>query len=687
MDEAGRVTVGKSFSTPQDFTLGILDAIDVVAEARETTRDRILAAAPLFLHSTTVAENAIIGGELGPVGLLTTRGHRDTLFATRGGFGRWSGLTEAEKRNPTETTKPAPLVPVNRIQTVRERTSRDGQVQVPLGDEDVENAIRALLAAGAESIGVCFLWSFVNPRNEVIARDVISRLAPNAFVTVSHEIAPIAGEYERTSTVVLNAALGRVVRGYLGTLRSRLEEEGFHGTVLVMQAHGGLVSVPVALTRPVGMIESGPVSGLMGCRRMGKVLGVENIISADLGGTTFKVGLVRGGLVEYQREPLIRRYHYALPKVDVESLGLAGGSIVSIDEQTGTPRIGPKSAGSYPGPVAYGHGGTEPTITDVDVVLGFMNPSYFLGGRAGLDAPAARASVATLIAEPLGLDVSQAAAAVYLLANSYIYDLLHRMTVQRGIDPRDCVLFSVGGTAGMHLPAVASHLGIPRVVIPATASVAGAFGLVTSDVVHEELITEPMAGPWDPLRVEALFERLTDRIRRQLSDDAFAREDTRLDRAIDMRYRQQVHVVTVPVLTPGPVTTRTLRAVSRLFEDMYRSKYGPESTYAGAGLELVTFRLRGTGLVANHDPSHFGREPRPAPHASPVVPHRVYLPATNEPADIPGYDFQRLPAGCRIPGPAVIWSPTTTVLIGAEQEAELDLHHNVVITFNERSTR
>src|SRR5262249_33074640 len=492
MDEAGATAVAKADSTPPHFSQGIVDALALRAEEARTTLEDLWRARWLMLHSTTVAENAISDMNLAPAALVTTSGFRDTLFATRGGFGRWSGLTEEEKRNPLATRKPPPLVTRDRVWTVKERVDRDGRAVVPLTTAEAERAVSRLLGEDLAAVGVCLLWSFANPEHELLIRDAIRRRRPDIFVTLSHQLAPVVGEYERTSAVALNAALGPIVRGYLDALRERLNALGFDGTLLVMQAHGGLQPVVRARERAVSLIESGPVGGLLGSRALGDLVGADDIISADVGGTTFKVGVVRKGRSDYQNESQVFRYHYALPKLDIVSLGVAGGTIVSVDERTGIPRVGPKAAGSYPGPVVYGHGGDRPTITDIDAILGFMNPRYFLGGRERFDIEAAREVFATRIAEPLGMDVLGAAGALYRLANTHIHDLLHRTTVQRGLDPRKFTLFSTGGTAGMHLPAVAGELGVRSVVVPYTASVHGAFGLLTSDVVHEELLTRPM---------------------------------------------------------------------------------------------------------------------------------------------------------------------------------------------------
>jgi N-methylhydantoinase A len=680
LDRAGRATIAKAFSTPPDFSQGIVDAIGVAAADLELTSRELLDSTWLFMHSTTVAENAMVDGNFSTPGLITTSGFGDTLFASRGGYGRWSGLTDEEKRNPIETSKPAPLVPRANIRTVRERVDREGVVVHPIDAEQLERAVRELVDLDVEAIGVCLLWSFANPDHEEAVREAIRRARPDLFVTVSHEIAPIVGEYERTSTVALNAGLGPVVARYLDNLLSRLRDEGFGGGTLVMQANGGLISAEGAGVRPVGMIESGPVSGLMGSRRLGERMAVPNIISADMGGTTFKVGVVRDGGIEYQHESMVFRYHYALPKVDIVSLGLAGGSVIWFDERTGSPRIGPRGAGSYPGPVVYGHGGTECTVTDVDAVLGFLSPDFFLGGRESLDIDAAREAVAEQVAEPLGRPLLEAAAAIYSLANTYIYDLLHRTTVQRGLDPRSFTLFSTGGTAGMHLPAIAGELGVPSVVIPHSASVHGAFGLVTSDVVHEEIIARPMREPADPAAVQRVLDGLRESVVRQLNEDGFAGDQVRIDRSVDMRYRRQVHEVNVPVRGSAerPIDSTVLAELHEDFESRYRERYGQGSTFRGAGVELATFRVRGAGHVKRPEPGVFDDDPTPLDEAL-VETRPVFLPDRGSLEQVPAYDFTRLGTGTRVSGPALIWSPVTTVVVGSEQRAGVDPHRNLVI--------
>jgi N-methylhydantoinase A len=596
----------------------------------------------------------------------------------RGGYGRWSGLTEDEKRNPVDTDKLPPIVPRSLIVGVGERIDSSGAVKTAARDDEIQVAVRSLVAEGVDGIGVSTLWSFANPSTELQVAEVVRRIAPDAFLTLSHEIAPVVGEYERTSTAALNSRLGPVVKRYLDTLQEKLAAGGFAGQLLVAQAYGGLLPVAEAAARPVGMIESGPVSGLVGSQALGERLGMRNIIAADMGGTTFKVGTVREGLIEYQRESMVLRYHYALPKMDVVSLGLAGGSIVSIDPRTGIPRIGPRSAGSYPGPVCYDHGGDEPTITDIDALLGYLHPRYFLGGRAKLDIEKARRAFQTKVAEPLGLELLPAAAAMYKLANSLFFDLLHKTTVQRGLDPRRFALFSVGGTAGMHVAAYGEALGVPHIVVPYSASVHGAFGLVTSDIAHEDQITHPLHAPFDLGAIAGIYAELDERIAAQLAVEGFARSEMVLRRAVDMRYRRQVHIVTVP-FAGEEVTEEALAHTIELFERLYEEKYGPQSAYREAGIELVSFRLRGSARVREH---HFQAEEPTAADPAHALVERVeaWVDKAGEVQDVPGFDFELLVPGNEILGPAIVWTPITTLVVAPAQVARVDEYRNIVVS-------
>ena len=680
MDEKGALTVGKAFSTPPDFTEGVLNAVQIAAEKLSINLTTLLGNTRLFLHSTTVAENAVIDGTLAKGALLVTRGCEEILFMTRGAYGRWSGLTEDEVKNPIETGKPPPVIPFSMIKGIRERTDVRGKMLVKPDKAEIEEATQDLLGKGAEAIGVCFLWSFTNPGNENTVKEVLQKLHPELFFTLSSKLAPILGEYERTSTVALNIGLGPLVSKYLTNLGIALEENGFRGTLLIMQAYGGLLRREDASAQPVGMIESGPVSGLVGSKSLGDILGCNNIVAADMGGTTFKAGVIREGMIEYQRAPMVLRYHYVLPKMDVVSIGLAGGSIISVDPRTNAPKVGPRSAGAHPGPVCYGFGGTEPTVTDMDLILGYLNSKFYMEGRAALDIEGARQAFKSKIADLLGMDIMEAAGALCRLTNSLLYDLLHKMTVEKGLDPREYILFSYGGTAGMHLAAVGQELEMQRVIIPYAASVQGAYGLVSADIVHEDQITSPMRLPVAVGKVNDIFQELIGKTTAQLKSEGFNEEDILIQRAIDMRYRRQVHLVTTPVEAQGTMTESDLERTCDTFERLYEERYGKESAYREAGIEMAIFRARGIGALRKPDLK--GEElAGPDPGAAFVEARKIYCDNVRAIKEARGYDLEKLLPGNEVEGPAIIWTPITTIVVNPGQKATLDRYKNVVLTW------
>ncbi len=681
VDEKGEVTTSKAFSTPPTFIEGVMDSLEIAGEKLGIDLSTLFQNTSRFLHSTTVAENALVTGDVAKAGLIVTRGFEEVLVIMRG-RGRWVGLTEDEMKSMPETDKPVPIIPRSLIRGVKERTDTSGQVLLEPDEDEVERAIDDLVGKGVEAIGVCLLNSFANPSNEKVVKKLVQKLHPELFLTLSSELAPIPGEYERTSTVALNVKVGPFTSRYLTKLKATLEQKGFKGTLLIMQAHGGLLSLEDASTQPVGMIESGPVSGLLGSRFIGNALGFGNIVAADLGGTTFKCGKIERGLIEYQRMPIVLRYNYQLPKMDVTSIGLAGGSIIWLDPRTKTPRIGPRSAGAHPGPACYGFGGTEPTLTDVDLVLGYLNSDFFLEGRAALDREAALQAFKSQIADPLGMDVIEAASATYRLANSLAYDMLHKMTIERGVDPRNYVLFSYGGTAGMHLPGVAQELQVKQVLIPHAAAVMGASGLISADIVHEYWKYQQMSLP---VKVDALndvFQKLVDKAEGQLKSEGFSKESILMERFIDFRYKRQLHEVTVPLEVSGTLSENDLAKVTETFERMYEERYGKGSGHSEAGIEMVAFRIRGIGTISKPKLRTYeqgGRDPGAALVETRKV--HIYTGAFKGTVDARCYDFQKLLPGNEIEGPAIIWTPITTVVVNPGQRAMLDGYKNILVTW------
>jgi N-methylhydantoinase A len=674
--------LGKTLSTPADFSTGVMDSIRSAAESMGISLSDLLAQTSLFMHGSTVVDNTILTRDGARTGLITTRGFEDTVLTTRGAYGRWGGLSEDRIKHPVKTERAPPLVDPDCIVGIAERTDYKGTVLQELDETAAEAAIRFLIAdKGVEALAVSFLWSFYNADNERKIRKLVERLTPSVYCTLSSEIAPIPGEYERSSTTVINAYAGRITNNYLHSLQSLLEKAGYRGPVMVMQGYGGLLPAQEAADRSIGMLECGPAAGVIGSRVLGELLGQSDVIATDMGGTTFKVSVIQNGEIEYAREPMVDRFHYAQPKIEVVSIGSGGGSIVWLEEGTGTPRVGPRSAGARPGPVCYGLGGTEPTLTDVFMLIGYMDPDIFLGGTMRLDPANARRVFEEKIARPLGMGVEDAAFGIYRVATAQISDLIHEITVERGLDPRDFVLHAFGGSCGIVAGMFGAELNVKKMVIPYTASVNCAFGLVSADIVHEYSRTTVLPVPSPPQAINEIYAPMIDQARRQLKTEGFAGAKVKFEWSIDLRYSRQVHEVTTMVRGRAPLDEGGLAQLVSDFEAQYERKYGRGSAFREAGIEMTMFRLTARGLIdrprlepqplAGMDASHakIGRRP-------------VFVDAKNGMADADIYDFGKLTPGNVVPGPAVIHTPITTIVLQAKQRGTMDGYRNVLIDFD-----
>lgn len=673
------IRIGKALSTPPDFATGILDSIRSAADSMDETLDSLLADTYLFIHGSTVVDNSILTRDGAKVGLLTTKGFEDTILVTRGAYGRWGGLTEDKIKHIAQTERAAPLVPAERIVGVSERTDAEGQVLKALDPVEVEKSIRYLVEEqGVDAIAVAFLWSFINETNERLVKDIVAKVAPDVYCTLSSSIAPLPGEYERTSTSVINAYAGRITQSYLADLEQKLKQTAYHGQIMVMQGYGGLLPANEAADRSVGMLECGPAAGVIGSRSLGELLKQPDVIATDMGGTTFKVSVIQNGEIEFAREPMVDRYHYTAPKIEVVSIGSGGGSIVGLDPVTGEPRVGPQSAGSRPGPVCYGMGGTEPTLTDVFLLIGYMDPSIFLGGSIQLNPEAARKVFEQKVAKPLSMSVEEAAIGIYRLASAQITDLIREITVERGLDPRDYVLHSFGGSCGMLSAMFGAELGVKKIVIPYTASVNCAFGLVSADIVHQYSTTRTLRADTDPDEINRIYEPMMAQARKQLKEEGFEDDEISLEWAVDLRYARQVHELTTTVRAKTPINQAGLEQLLSDFEALYERKYGKGSAYREAGIEMKLFRLTARGVLEKPEVPAVemgGEDARSA-----LTGRRdIFVEAQGKlaPADI--YNFDKLTPGNRLSGPAVIHTPITTIVLQQGQKALMDEYRNIVV--------
>jgi len=676
------IHLGKALSTPPDFADGVLDSIQSAADAMGLDRAELLARTELFTHGSTVVDNTLLTRSGARTGLITTEGFEDTLLVTRGAYGRWAGLSEDRIKHPVKTERAPPLVPGDRIRGVPERVDYKGAVIRELDEAAVEEAVRHLVETmDVEALAVSFLWSFYNSDHERRVRDIIARVAPQAFVSLSSDIAPVPGEYERTSTTVINAYAGRMASDYITNLQTQLAGQGYDGPLLVMQGYGGLLPASEAASRAVGMIECGPAAGVIGSQFLGDLMGDKDVIAADMGGTTFKVGVIQDGELDFAREPMVNRYHYVAPKIEVVSIGAGGGSIISLEPRTNVPRVGPQSAGARPGPVCYGFGGTEPTLTDVMTLIGYMEPERFLGGTITLDIAAARTVFKAKIADPMGMKVEEAAFGIYRVAAAQITDLIHEITVERGLDPRDFVLHAFGGSCPLLAGVFGQELSVRRIIVPYTAAVNCAFGLVSADIVHEYSTTTTRPVPTPADEINELFAPLIERARAQLADEGFDDDRISLEWAVDLRYGRQVHEVTTPVRAATPLDEAGFQALIDDFEALYERKYGKGSAYRDAGMEMTMFRLAARGRMTR--PEIIAEALGDAdPAAARIGRREIFVDARGAMEDADIYDFERLSPGNVVAGPAVIHTPITTIVVQDAQTGRMDEYRNIVIEFN-----
>ena len=675
------IRLGKALSTPPNFADGVLNSVRSAADSMGLSLAELFAQTRLFVHGSTVVDNTLLTRDGSVSGLITTEGFEDTLLMTRGAYGRWGGLTEDGIKHPVATDRAAPLVPGARIRGVPERVDYKGEALRPLDEDATEAAVRYLIEEqGVEAIAVCLLWSFFNPSHEQKVREIVSRISPETYVTLSSEIAPVPGEYERTSTTVINAYAGRITRDYLTSLQALLKGESYGGPILVMQGYGGLLPAEEAASRAIGMLECGPAAGVIGSRFLGQLMGDEDIIAADMGGTTFKVGVIQGGEFSHAREPMVDRFHYVAPKIEVVSIGSGGGSIISIDPRTNVPRVGPQSAGARPGPVCYGQGGTEPTLTDVMTLIGYMDPDRFLGGTVTLDMDGARRVFDEKVATPLGLGVEEAAFGIYRVAAAQITDLIHEITVEQGLDPRDFVLHSFGGSCPLLCGSFGAELNVKRIVVPYAASVNCAFGLVSADIVHEYTHTATRPVPSPAGEINTLFAPMVEQAVAQLKAEGFGPERQALEWAVDLRYGRQVHEVTTPVRGTTPFDDASLARLTDDFEALYERRYGKGSAYREAGMEMTMFRLTARGVMERPEMEKMTLGAADS-SAALMGTRRVFVDARDGMAEASIYDFEKLNPGNEIAGPAVIHTPITTIVLQENQQGRMDEYRNVVIEF------
>src|SRR3981081_3855295 len=533
IDESGRTVFAKSPSTPADQSVGVMEGLEELARRLKLTRSEMLAVTDRVVHGTTVATNALLERKGAKVALLTTEGHRDVIEMREGLKGDRYDL----RSPPAE-----PLVPRELRFGVRERLKANGEIATPLDERSLGDAIAAISRSGATSVAICFLHSYLNPVHEIAAVERLTQALADISISRSSDVLPQIKEYERVSTTIVNAYVEPIVRRYLTNLEARLTEAGFEGSLFVVLSHGGMAPGEEAAGLPAGTVLSGPAGGMSGGRRCAELVGIPDLVPFDMGGTSTDISLISHGQTSLSADGMLAGQRIALRSLDIASIAAGGGSVASVDGSR-TLRVGPESAGSIPGPACYGNGGMAATVTDANVVLGYLDAAAFMGGQRPLDRAASEAAI-DRVAASLELSREEAAVGIYRMINLKMADGIRLMTLRRGVDPRKFALLSFGGAAGLHAAEVARELEIKRIIVPTAASVLSAWGMLTSDLRYEVSRTHYGAAA-RILADEAreLFAELEQQATGRLR--SWFKGPVTTERSAEMRYGEQIFEIDV----------------------------------------------------------------------------------------------------------------------------------------------
>jgi N-methylhydantoinase A len=656
----------KSPSTPADPSEGLLRGLGEIAAGLGLAPREFLARISLIVHGTTVTTNAVLTGRGARTGLLTTEGFRDVLQMRR-------GVRSREHLYDNTYVAPPPLVPRERRLPVPERIDAAGAVRVPLDREALAAAVRQLVADDVEALAVCFMHAYADDRHEREARAVVEELAPDLFLSVSSEVLPQIRLNDRVSTTVMNAYVGPVLRRYVERLVARLAQDGFPGVLLVMQSNGGVATPAVVSRLPATTVLSGPAGGPVAALAHARERGDADCVLVDMGGTSYDASIVKDGAVQTTREGLIDRHPIALPMTDVHTIGAGGGSIGWLDEG-GLLHMGPQSAGAHPGPAAYDRGGTLPTCADADLVLGFLDPAYFLGGRMPLREDLARAAIERHVAGPLGLDAVAAAGAMIEVITLVMAAGTKDVALARGFDPRELLLVAAGGAGPLHAGMIAEELEMDRVVVPRMSAVMCAFGMLLADLRHDYVRSH--SRPWERLdaaEARGIVDEMVAAGVAALEEEGIAPPARSWTASADLRYRGQHHEVTV-AFPPEDLTPERLERIEEAFHRRHEQLYGFSSR--GRPMEVVTLRatVRGRRPPLDLTVADAGEE-KPRRRGR----RRAYLPSTRSMEELEVFDGDGLRPGHRLTGPAIVEGATTSIFVPEPFDVLVDATGSIVM--------
>lgn len=665
----GRLVIGKALTTPDRIFQGMREALVVASSDLGLSLEDLLGQSELLIYGTTRSTNAIVQGKVAKTAFLTTQGFPDILVTREGG-----------KFGPHDFSYdfPKPYIPRRYTFEIEERISSEGEVVTPFNESQARGVARQLREDGFEAVAICFLWSVANPEHEKRMAQIMAEEAPGIAVSLSHVLVPIVREYRRASTTAIDASIKPLMQGHLREMQNDLRAAGFRGNLFVSTSAGGCTHVDDLVEKPIHTVKSGPAMAPVAGRAFSAMENLgKDVIICDTGGTTFDVGLVRDGELKYTRETWLggqwMGHLTAMPSVDVRSVGAGGGSIAWRDEG-GLLRVGPMSAGSLPGPVCYARGGDKPTVTDAAVVLGYIDPDYFLGGRMKLDVEAARKAIASL-AEELGATVEKTAFAILNIANEHMINAIQDITVAEGFNPAEAVLVAGGGAAGINIVPIARELGVKTVLVPRAASALSASGMQFSDIVFEESGNRvTVSGRFDAEGVNRVLDEIDDRLTKSMADLRLAEDaPSRREYTVEARYLTQVWELdaTLPV-----ERFDSEKDIEQLVESFHKAH---ERVFAvrdeNGQVECLNWRGRltvelGTRSLASGNVRG---------GASPAVGRRESFFGDGV-LDVPIYRGDELGTDQEIVGPAIIEEPTTTLVIYPGSTARLTAGSNYVIS-------
>lgn len=675
-DKSGQVRLYKALSTPQDPTLAIRNGLALMSEDLGVSAETVVSNCDLCINGTTVGLNALIQHKGAKVGLICTAGHEDSLEIRL-------GHKEDGYRYDADYPPATMLVPRYLRRGIRERVLSDGSVRQPLNEADIRTACDLFQVEGVETVAVSFVWSVLHPAHEARAGEIVRQMLPGVALTLGSELYPQVREYTRTSTAVVNAYLAPIMKRYVAAVDGYFRSLGAKQPVRYYQSNGGLAMGQAMTDRSVYAINSGPASAPAAGQYVCAPFGKTDVITVDMGGTSFDITLTKDGSTNINKNIDFLRYRIGVPMIQVETLGAGGGSIGWIDEM-GLMQMGPQSAGSDPGPACYGQGGKLPTVSDANLVLGYLNPDGLVGGRLPLDAQKAYQAVKTHLADPLKMTVERAAYGMFTIVNANMVNGIRRVTVERGYDPRDFVLVGAGGATAAHITALADAMGIDTIVLPKLASGLCAFGQIISDVKYNYMATAPLRLETDAAyaRIDELFAQIEAQGIAHLKSDGFKGRDIVLKRSLDMRYVGQVHECTVEIGT-FKVDAKSISKIKAAFHKRHKDLY----TYAepASTVEVVNIESTVYGVVEKPARMTIGTGATPQ---TALKGHRdAVFSADGTRIKTPIYDGTPLGAGARIKGPAVIEEVTTTIVIEPGWTAVLDASGSYLITRARKGAR